>query len=46
MIECRYGISPVNYPDPDPEDQTFIAVVIFSVIFMAFKTPLKHNSFM
>ena len=20
MSDCRYGVSPVNYPDPDPED--------------------------
>ena len=19
MSDCRYGVSPVNYPDPDPE---------------------------
>ena len=19
MIDCRFGVSPVNYPDPDPE---------------------------
>ena len=20
MSDCRFGVSPVNYPDPDPED--------------------------
>ena len=20
MNDCRFGVSPVNYPDPDPED--------------------------
>ena len=22
MNECRFGVSPVNYPDPDPEGLT------------------------
>ena len=21
MSDCRFGVSPVNYPDPDPEGQ-------------------------
>ena len=21
MSDCRFGVSPVNYPDPDPEDK-------------------------
>ena len=24
MSDCRYGVSPVNYPDPDPEDPSFL----------------------
>ena len=20
MSDCRFGVSPVNYPDPDPDD--------------------------
>ena len=20
MSDCRFGVSPINYPDPDPED--------------------------
>ena len=22
MSDCRFGVSPVNYPDPDPENGT------------------------
>ena len=21
MIDCRFGVSPVNYPDPDPDPE-------------------------
>ena len=24
MSDCRYGVSPINYPDPDPGFLTFI----------------------
>ena len=24
MSDCRFGISPVNYPDPDPEDGHYL----------------------
>ena len=24
MSDCHFGVSPVNYPDPDPEVDTFI----------------------
>ena len=27
MNDCRFGVSPVNYPDPDPDpDPVFITV--------------------
>ena len=22
MSDCRFGVSPVNYPDPDPDSET------------------------
>ena len=22
MSDCRFGVSPVNYPDPDPDPET------------------------
>ena len=24
MSDCRFGVSPVNYPDPDPEVSPYI----------------------
>ena len=24
MSDCRFGISPVNYPDPDPDPVVFL----------------------
>ena len=24
MSDCRYGVSPVNYPDPDPDPGLYI----------------------
>ena len=27
MSDCRFGVSPVNYPDPDPE---LLSVYVFS----------------
>ena len=24
MSDCRFGVSPVNYPDPDPEQELSI----------------------
>ena len=29
MSECRFGVSPVNYPDPDPAELAHILQVIF-----------------
>ena len=28
MSDCRFGVSPVNYPDPDP-DQSFICYLVY-----------------
>ena len=28
MSDCRFGVSPVNYPDPDPETETDVHVSI------------------
>ena len=27
MSDCRFGVSPVNYPDPDPDLQNFITIL-------------------
>ena len=27
MSDCRFGVSPVNYPDPDPDPDPDMAVV-------------------
>ena len=27
MSDCRFGVSPVNYPDPDPENWTLTAEI-------------------
>ena len=32
MSDCRFGLSPVNYPDPDPELQLLYDVASESVI--------------
>ena len=24
MSDCRFGVSPVNYPDPDPEEMCYL----------------------
>ena len=24
MSDCRFGVSPVNYPDPDPETEIIV----------------------
>ena len=26
MSDCRFGVSPVNYPDPDPDGVVFTSV--------------------
>ena len=26
MSDCRFGVSPVNYPDPDPDPGTSVVV--------------------
>ena len=26
MSDCRFGVSPVNYPDPDPDEQKTVAL--------------------
>ena len=30
MNDCRYGVSPVNYPDPDPDPEGDTSVVVYS----------------
>ena len=29
MSDCRFGVSPVNYPDPDYNQMAFVIVVVF-----------------
>ena len=31
MSDCRFGVSPVNYPDPDPDPGVF-ALIIISIL--------------
>ena len=33
MSDCRYGVSPVNYPDPDPDQNPlFLKIEILTLI--------------
>ena len=27
MSDCRFGVSPVNYPDPDPEVYSIFSII-------------------
>ena len=27
MSDCRFGVSPVNYPDPDPDSESITALL-------------------
>ena len=27
MSDCRFGVSPVNYPDPDPDVNKIIVII-------------------
>ena len=42
MSDCRFGVSPVNYPDPDPDpvDQLESDIVIFCISSMLQKGQL------
>ena len=33
MSDCRFGVSPVNYTDPDPELEMFV-VTVYIVLYM------------
>ena len=33
MSDCRFGVSPVNYPDPDPDCGSGASGLIFMVSF-------------
>ena len=35
MSDCRFGVSPVNYPDPDPDPALFMPC--FFVVVLIFK---------
>ena len=35
MSDCRFGVSPVNYPDPDPEQKVGAAGAFFLVLLAA-----------
>ena len=30
MSDCRFGVSPVNYPDPDPERKCLNVFLMFT----------------
>ena len=34
MSDCRYGVSPVNYSDPDPPDLGTSVVVPYCYLFL------------
>ena len=41
MSDCRYGVSPVNYPDPDPDhnaDNIFLSFGINELMPVCFRT--------
>ena len=33
MSDCRFGVSPVNYPDPDPDPAIKSHMVFFNSVF-------------
>ena len=38
MSDCRYGVSPVNYPDPDPDPVAHVTVfMFFSTVYQSCK---------
>ena len=47
MSDCRFGVSPVNYPDPDPDPfkivlkQIFLFFTPFSKMFAVHKSVIK-----
>ena len=44
MSDCRFGVSPVNYPDPDPEvylEARNIALDFEVFFFMSVITPIR-----
>ena len=32
MSDCRFGVSPVNYPDPDPDPRMMLALMLYFFI--------------
>ena len=44
MSDCRFGVSPVNYPDPDPDLQGNLSghVYIFHVVMTCYTSTCQH----
>ena len=34
MSDCRFGVSPVNYPDPDPDSDAFACCRCMTLLYM------------
>ena len=45
MSDCRFGVSPVNYPDPDP-DPIDVSVLVWSNSSHWFKRSCSHKLFL
>ena len=41
MSDCRYGVSPVNYPDPDPDLIVSVSDHCFSFYFLYINNKLS-----
>ena len=42
MSDCRFGVSPVNYPDPDPDHIDMTIDVDWDIKPQTKQTKLKH----
>ena len=46
MSDCRFGVSPVNYPDPDPDPVLNLNLCLcFTAMFVVISAPSASNIF-
>ena len=46
MSDCRFGVSPVNYPNPDPDPETSVRALDTSKLYAAILSLKKRPTCM